>query len=209
MMENDSSPSGAALPFSPEPGCSSLDVATCSAGLPLFGNSKTSRVIFFSRCLTAGQGCHVCKQPVPQLLPIGNSLPQQAKEMFHRNEESLKKIENRLSFQQLHLNTYLDILSRKIMALGNKLKSKSNHVEAKRQELSDMEQAIDRKSKKVKQLEEAVERMKSKEMFGQHQHQQSVKYIESQTVMAFGSRQDSNAAHRGGTGGPMATFKLF
>ena len=149
----------------------------------------------------------MCKQPVPQLLPIGNSLPQQAKEMFHRNEESLKKIENRLSFQQLHLNTYLDILSRKIMALGNKLRSKSNHVEAKRQELSDMEQAIERKSKKVKQLEEAVESIKSKEMFGQHQ--QSLKYIESQTVMAFGSRQDSNAAHRGGTGGPMATFKLF
>ena len=151
----------------------------------------------------------MCKQPVPQLLPIGNSLPQQAKEMFHRNEESLKKIENRLSFQQLHLNTYLDILSRKIMALGNKLRSKSNHVEAKRQELSDMEQAIERKSKKVKQLEEAVERMKSKEMFGQHQHQQSVKYIESQTAMAFGSRQDANAAYRGDTGGPLATFKLF
>ena len=95
------------------------------------------------------------------------------------------------------------------MALGNKLRSKSIHVEAKRQELSDMEQAIDRKSKKVKQLEEAVERMKSKEMFGQHQHQQSVKYIENQTVMAFGSRQDANAAYRADTGGPLATFKLF
>ena len=93
------------------------------------------------------------------------------------------------------------------MALGNKLRSKSIHLEAKRQELSDMEQAIDRKSKKVKQLEEAVESMKSKEMFGQHQ--QSLKYIESQTVMAFGSRQDANAAYRGDTGGPVATFKLF
>ena len=93
------------------------------------------------------------------------------------------------------------------MALGNKLRSKSNHVEAKRQELSDMDQAIERKSKKVKQLEEAVERMKSKEMFVQHQ--QSVKYIESQTVMAFGSRQDANAAYRGNSGGPVATFKLF
>ena len=151
----------------------------------------------------------MCKQPVPQLLPIGNSLPQQAKEMFHRNEESLKKIENRLTFQQQHLNTYLDILSRKIMALGNKLKSKSNHVEAKRQELSDTDRAIERKTRKVKQLEEAVERMKSKEMFGQQQHQQSINYIESQTVMAFGSRQDANAAQRGDTRGPVATFKLF
>ena len=151
----------------------------------------------------------MCKQPVPQLLPIGNSLPQQAKEMFHRNEESLKKIENRLTFQQQHLNTYLDILSRKIMALGNKMKSKSNHVEARRQELSDMNQAIERKSKKVKQLEEAVERMKSKEMFGQQQHQQSINYIESQTAMAFGPRQEAYAAHSGGPGGPMATFKLF
>ena len=151
----------------------------------------------------------MCKQPVPQLLPIGNSLPQQAKEMFHRNEESLKKIENRLTFQQLHLNTYLDILSRKIMALGNKLKSKSNHVEAKRQELSDMDRAIERKTKKVKQLEEAVERMKSKEMFGQHQHQQSVKHIESQTLMASGSRLDANSVHRGDTGGTLAMFKLF
>ena len=74
-----------------------------------------------SQCQTVGQPCYVCNQPAQRLLPIGNSLPQQAKEMFNRNEETLKKLQDRLSFQQLHFNLFLEVLTRRASELKSRI----------------------------------------------------------------------------------------
>ena len=117
----------------------------------------------FSQCQAVGQPCHVCNQPAQRLLPIGNSLPQQAKEMFNRNEETLKKLQDRLSFQQLHLNIFLEVLTRKASELKIRITSKSKHLADKMQELNAVNQSIEKKGLRLKQLEETVERMKSKQ----------------------------------------------
>ena len=119
-----------------------------------------------SQCQAVGQPCFVCKQPAQRLLPIGNSLPHQAKEMFNRNEETLKKLQDRLSFQQLHLNLFLEILSRKVLELKSKITSRSKHVADKMQELNDVNQSIEKSGLRLRQLEETVERMKSQQAIG-------------------------------------------
>ena len=55
--------------------------------------------------------------------PIDHSLPPQAKEMFMNTVSTmtLEKLQDRLAFQQLHLETYLGILAWK----ASELKSRS------------------------------------------------------------------------------------
>ena len=115
-----------------------------------------------------GQPCFVCKQPAQRLLPIGNSLPHQAKEMFNRNEETLKKLQDRLSFQQLHLNIFLGVLAKKASEMKSRITSKSKHLADKMQELNDVNQSIEKKGLRLRQLEETVERMKSQQVIGHH-----------------------------------------
>ena len=83
-----------------------------------------------------GQPCYVCNQPAQRLLPIGNSLPHQVKEMFNKNEETLKKLQDRLSFQQLHFNLFLDVLARRALDLKSRIISKSKLLADRMDELN-------------------------------------------------------------------------
>jgi len=121
---------------------------------------------FCSQCQTVGQPCYVCNQSAQRLLPIGNSLPQQAKEMFNRNEETLKKLQDRLSFQQLHFNIFLEVLTKKVSELKSRITSKSKHLADRMDELCAVNQSIEKKGLRLKQMEETVERMKSKQVIG-------------------------------------------
>ena len=119
-----------------------------------------------SQCQTVGQPCYVCNQPAQRLLPIGNSLPQQAKEMFNRNEETLKKLQDRLSFQQLHFNLFLEVLTRRASELKSRITSKSKLLADRMDELNAVNQSIEKQGLRLKQMEETVERMKSKHLGG-------------------------------------------
>ena len=108
----------------------------------------------------------MCNQPAQRLLPIGNSLPQQAKEMFNRNEETLKKLQDRLSFQQLHFNLFLEVLTRRASELRSRITSKSKLLADRMDELNAVNQSIEKQGLRLKQMEETVERIKSKHLGG-------------------------------------------
>merc|ERR1712192_69575 len=82
------------------------------------------------------------------------------------NEETLKKLQDRLSFQQLHLNIFLQVLTRKASELKNRIALKSKHLADKMLELNAVNQSIEKKGSRLKQLEETVERMKSRQVGG-------------------------------------------
>ena len=86
--------------------------------------------------------------------------------MFNKNEETLKKLQERLNFQRLHLNLFLDILVKKTSEVKSKITSKSKLLAVRRQELDAVNHSIEKIGMKLKQLEETVERMKSKEVVG-------------------------------------------
>ena len=123
----------------------------------------TEIIHLYSQCQAAGQPCFVCTQPIQRLLPIGNSLPHQAKEMFNRNEETLKKLQFRLSFQQHQLNTFLEVLARKASVIKNRITSMSKHLAEQTRELNSVNQNIENKGLGLKKLEETVEVMKPKQ----------------------------------------------
>jgi len=168
---------------------------------------------FCSQCQTVGQPCYVCNQPAQRLLPIGNSLPQQAKEMFNRNEETLKKLQDRLHFQQLHLNIFLEVLTRKTLELKNRITSKSKHLAAQMQELDAVNQSIEKKGLRLKQLEETVERMKSKQVIGHQGGARALEYNSQQGNGGDGGalepRQKVHLPQWEGRRGAVPQFRLF
>jgi len=167
---------------------------------------------FCSQCQTVGQPCYVCNQPAQRLLPIGNSLPQQAKEMFNRNEETLKKLQDRLHFQQLHFNIFLEVLTRKILELKNRITSKSKHLAAQMQELNAVNQSIEKKGLRLKQLEETVQRMKSKQVEGGGRALEQ-RHLIQQGGGGYGGaleqRQTVHLPQWEGSRGAVPQFKLF
>ena len=86
--------------------------------------------------------------------------------MFNRNEETLKKLQDRLSFQQLHFNLFLDVLARRALDLKSRIISKSKLLADRMDELNAVNQSIEKKGLRLKQLEENLERMKSKQVIG-------------------------------------------
>ena len=86
--------------------------------------------------------------------------------MFNRNEETLKKLQDRLSFQQLHFNIFLEVLTKKVSELKSRITSKSKVLADRMDELCAVNQSIEKKGLRLKQMEETVERMKSKHLGG-------------------------------------------
>ena len=86
--------------------------------------------------------------------------------MFNRNEETLKKLQDRLSFQQLHFNLFLEVLTRRASELKSRITSKSKLLADRTDELNAVNQSIEKTSLRLKQMEETVERMKSKQAIG-------------------------------------------
>ena len=96
----------------------------------------------------------MCGEAAPAVRPIGNSLPHQTKELFNRNEETLKKLHDRLAFQQLHLDICLLNSQKKLVEMKSQIATNSRKLADKRQELNDLNQSIKKKSQSVKHLKE-------------------------------------------------------
>ena len=102
-------------------------------------------------------GCGACgKRGAVKILPIDNSLPAKAKEMFNNNEESLKKINERLAFQQKHYKRAMEIYSKAQAQLSTKLEEQAKTVSDKRREVQEEEHRLRVKEETVNRLEKAV-----------------------------------------------------
>ena len=102
-------------------------------------------------------GCVACgKRGAAKILPIDNSLPKQAKEMFNNNEESMKKINDRLAFQQKHYKRAIEIYSKAQAEFSRKLQEQCKMVSDKRHEVKKEEHRLKDKEETVKRLESAV-----------------------------------------------------
>ena len=65
--------------------------------------------------------------------------------MFNRNEETLKKLQDRLSFQQLHFNLFLDVLARRASEFKSRIISKSKLLADKMDMLNAVNPSIEKK----------------------------------------------------------------
>ena len=93
--------------------------------------------IYCMRCVQASTqaGCVTCSAGPGKVLPIGKNLPQQVVEMFNRNEESLSKINKRSSFQNLHFNRCLKLLSGMERTLADQVRAEEREAKHRLQEM--------------------------------------------------------------------------
>ena len=114
--------------------------------------------IYCTRCVQASTqaGCVTCSAAPGKVLPIGKNLPQQVVEMFNRNEESLAKINKRSSFQSLHYNRCLKLLSGLERGLAEQIKAEEREAKNRKQEMKMMEERIREKQTVVDRLESAL-----------------------------------------------------
>ena len=114
--------------------------------------------IYCMRCVQASTqaGCVTCSAAPGKVLPIGKNLPQQVVEMFNRNEESLSKINKRSSFQNLHFNRCLKLLTGMERALAEQIRAEEREAKHRQQEMKVMEERIREKQAKVDKLEAAL-----------------------------------------------------
>ena len=132
--------------------------------------------------------------------------------MFNRNEETLKKLQDRLHFQQLHLNIFLEVLTRKASELKSRITSKSKHLADKTQELNAVNQSIEKKGLRLKQLEETVERIKSKQVIGNQGGGRALEYSQQGGGGEGGYMEPRQKVHLPqweGRRGVVPQFKLF
>merc|ERR1719228_727102 len=114
--------------------------------------------IYCMRCDQAStQGsCTTCKAGPGKVLPIGKTLPQQVMEMFNRNEESLSKINKRSSFQNLHYNRCMKLLSGMEKSMAEQIRVEEREAKHMQQEVKMLEEKIREKKSKVDKLESAL-----------------------------------------------------
>ena len=92
--------------------------------------------------LPARQCCRVSQGkvlPVGKTLSISTTLPQQVMKMFNRNEESLTKINKRSSFQTLHFNRCLKLLTGMERTL---MRAEEREAKHRQQQMKVMEERI-------------------------------------------------------------------
>ena len=114
--------------------------------------------IYCMRCVQASTqaGCVTCSAGPGKVLPIGKNLPQQVVEMFNRNEESLSKINKRSSFQNLHFNRCLKLLTSMERSLADQVRAEEREAKLRLQEMKMLEDKIREKQSKVDKLEAAL-----------------------------------------------------
>merc|ERR1719228_1911473 len=114
--------------------------------------------IYCMRCVQASTqgGCNTCKAGPGKVLPIGKTLPQQVVEMFNRNEESLSKINKRSSFQNLHYNRCIKLLSGMERSMAEQIRVEEREAKHMQQEVKMLEEKIREKKSKVDKLESAL-----------------------------------------------------
>ena len=114
--------------------------------------------IYCTRCVQAStqSGCVTCRAAPGKVLPIGKNLPQQVMEMFNRNEESLTKINKRNSFQTLHFNRCLKLLTGMERSLTEQLRAEEMEAKHRQQQMKVMEERIREKQAQVDKLESAL-----------------------------------------------------
>ena len=76
--------------------------------------------------------------------------------MFNRNEESLSKINKRSSFQNLHFNRCLKLLSGMERNLANQVRAEEREAKHRLQEMKILEDKIREKQSKIEKLEVAL-----------------------------------------------------
>ena len=140
-------------------GCSWWTVTVFSAP-PACRSTFLWRPMSFTLLAVQGSthgGCGACgRRGAVKILPIDNSLPSKAKEMFNNNEESLKKINDRLAFQLKHYKRAIEIYSKAQAQFSTKLKEQAMTVSGKRREVQEEEHRLREKEEMVNRLERAV-----------------------------------------------------
>ena len=76
--------------------------------------------------------------------------------MFNRNEESLSKINKRSSFQNLHINRCLKVLTGMERSLADQVRAEEREAKLRLQEMKMLEDKIREKQLKVDKLEAAL-----------------------------------------------------
>merc|ERR1712098_441474 len=114
--------------------------------------------IYCMRCVQSSTqaGCITCKAGPGKVLPIGKNLPQQVVEMFNRNEESLSKINKRSSFQNLHFNRCIKLLSNTEQSMSEQIRAEERESKRRHHEMKLLEEKIREKQSKVEKLESAL-----------------------------------------------------
>jgi len=110
--------------------------------------------------MTTQAQCQTCDRNGTKLLPIGNNLPQQLRELFNPNEEYMFKLNQKLKFQQMHFEKTIQILSKISLETLEKAKCQEQAIEDKQNQLRQVEAQIRDKEQVVARLRSAVANMK-------------------------------------------------
>ena len=116
--------------------------------------------IFCSSCVKAATqpSCTSCGQRDRiKILPIDNSLPQQAMALFHKNEDSMAKINKRMAFQHGHWMKGLAIFSKAEAEYSKRVQDQRRSLVERKQEVARVELQLQEKEAVVRRLEKAVE----------------------------------------------------